>query len=211
MANPAIIDSYTTLKNAIEDYLNRSDIDDEGVSEMVIDLAEARLNADLVHPKRSTRDDAFTIDSQYENVPTGFWSVRRFSLDTSPPCTLEYLTPEEMDERRERYSASGEPRWYTVIGTTFEFLPTPGATYTGKLVYTAAIPALASNATNWALDDFPHLYLAASLAEAHAWQQDEAEEAKWLMKYQTALQAVHKSGQREAYGGTPRAKHRSFG
>ena len=77
MANTALVDSYTDLKNAIEDHMNRSDIDDEGVSAMAVDLAEARLNRVIRHPERIARDDAFTVDSQYETLPANHWRTKQ--------------------------------------------------------------------------------------------------------------------------------------
>ena len=211
MAGTAIIDSYTALKNALEDHANRSDIDDEGVSAMAIDLAEARFNRIVTHPARITRDDSFTVDSQYETVPTDFWRVMRFSLNTSPSQALEYLSPEEMAQKRQTLGASGRPIYYSVIGGNFEFLPTPGSSYTGLLVYQAAIPALASNATNWLLDDHPDIYLYAALAEVHSWAQDEEQAMIWDARLQRALKEIEVQGSREQHGGTPVARAKPFG
>src|SRR5210317_2340319 len=106
MANPAIITNYTTLKNALEDHMNRSDIDDEGVSAMAIDLAEARLNREVMHPKRYKSDLTFTVDTQYEDAPTDMYVVKRFGLNTSPVQHMEYLSPEEMFEKRQSIASS---------------------------------------------------------------------------------------------------------
>ena len=64
MANPAIISDYDSLRNAIEDHLDRTDVDDEGVSAMLVDLAEARLNRAVRHPRMLRRGDASTVDNQ---------------------------------------------------------------------------------------------------------------------------------------------------
>ena len=218
MANPAIISTYTLLRNAIEDHMNRSDIDDEGVSAMVVDLAEARLNRETMwHPSRLIRDDAFTVDSQYEDVPTGFYSVKRFALNTSPVQHLEYVTPDRMADFRQRQTASGRPIYYTVSGATaggesFEFFPTPDSSYTGLLLYVQAIPALASNASNWLLAAHPDIYLQASLVGAHLWAQDNAQADVWEARYLRSLDALRVSGERRAHGSTPIVRpSRSFG
>lgn len=216
MANPAIISTYTLLKNALEDHLNRSDIDDEGVSAMAIDLAEARLNREVIHPKRYKSNNTFTVDAQYKDAPTDLWAVKRFGLNTSPVQHMEYLTPEEMFERRQSLSASGRPVYYTVAAGTdgtqqFEFLPTPGSSYTGLLLYTAAIPNLAANATNWLLDDHPDLYLQASILEAHIWAQDWEQADRWEARYQRTLASINRAGSREAHGSTPIARAKPLG
>ena len=214
MASPAIISTYTLLKNAIEDHLNRSDIDDEGVSAMAIDLAEAKLNRVVDHPNRMKRNDTFTVDSQYETVPSDFWAVKRFALNTTPTQFLEYLSPEEIAVKRQSMSASGRPVYYSVSANTsggheFEFLPTPGTSYTGLLVYVAAIPPLASNSTNWLLNDHPDVYLYASMVEAEAWVQNDERSMYWSSKLDRALNEMRVSGQR--YAGTPIARVKPFG
>ena len=216
MANTAIITSYTLLKNAIEDHMNRSDISDEGVSAMVIDLAEARLNREVVHPKRYKSNLTFTVDSQYEDAPTDLYTVKRFGLNTSPVQHMEYLTPEEMFEKRQSIASSGRPIYYSITGGTtgtqqFEFLPSPGSAYTGLLLYMALIPDLASNTTNWLLDDHPDLYLQAAIIEAHLWAQDAEQAMLWESRYQRTLKSINVAGTREAHGSTPIARAKSFG
>ena len=69
MANPAQITDFASLKNAIEDHANRTDLDDEGVSALMIQLAEAHLSREVRHPYMLRRDDAFSVASQFEDVP----------------------------------------------------------------------------------------------------------------------------------------------
>ena len=217
MPAPEIISNYTELQDAIENWMNRSDISDEGVSAMVIDLAEARLNRLTIdHPKRLKRNDSFVVDSQYEDAPTDLWTVKRFQLNTSPVQLLESLTVEEIAEKRMYLTASSRPIYYARVAGTdgteqFEFLPTPGGSYTGLLVYIQAIPALASNATNWLLDDHPDVYLQASILEAHIWAQDWEQADRWEARLTRSLQTLRVSGQREAHGSTPIIRARPFG
>lgn len=212
MANPAAITTFATLKNAIEDHLNRTDVDDEGASAMVIDLCEARLNRLVVHPNRISRNDSFTVDSQYETLPTDFWALKRFALNTSPTQHLEVLTPDEMAYKRQTISASGRPIYVSVVGANFEFLPSPGSSYTGLVVYEAAIPALTvSNTTNWLLDDHPDVYLYGCLAEASVWEQNDERAQFFEARFQRALGELNRQGQRESFGPTPVARAKPFG
>ena len=157
------------------------------------------------------RDDSFTVNSQYETLPANHWRTKRISLNTSPTQALEYLTPEEMAYKRQTLSASGRPIYFTVTGANYEFLPTPGSTYTGLVVYETEIPPLEDNATNWLLDDHPDVYLYAALVEAHAWAQDEEQAAVWEARLQRALRELDIQGQREQHAGTPVARAKPFG
>lgn len=211
MANPAIINSYSTLKNALEDHMNRTDVADEGVAAMAIDLAEAKLNRVVQHPRRVARNDSFTIDSQYETLPSDFWALNRISISGTVNQPLIIVSPQEMDEQREILSATGKPTFVSVVGTEFEFCAAPDQSYTGLLVYTQSLPPLASNSTNWLLDIAPDVYLYAAISESYAWAQDDARSMQYLQKTQQALQELRISGAREAYGATPRSMPRSFG
>lgn len=214
----AIITNYTTLQAALEDHLARTDIDDENVAAMCVDLAEARLNREVRHPKRLLRNDSFTVDGQYEDAPSDMWKIVRITVPSGDvQTTLDHISADQMGEIRATSSLSGAPRYYSIVGTTsgssplaIEFYPSPDQAYTASVLYEQEIPALASSATNWLLDDHPDLYLAASIIEAHVWQQDWDQANQWELRYQRMLQSINKSGQREARGGTSSVRIRSF-
>ena len=192
----------------IEDHLNRTDIDDEGVSAMCVDLAEARFNREIRTVDMLANDSAFTIDSRYETLPTDFLEARRFELTRSPVVPLEYITVEELSRRRsETWTSSGVPCYYTVVDGQFEFLPTPNATFTGDLVYYKRITALdGSNATNWLLDAHPDIYLFACLVEAETYNRDDERALMWETRLQQAMRKLRIQDERARIGGTPRQR-----
>ena len=64
------ITNYGELKSAAAEWLDRSDLTSR-IPEFV-ELAEARFDRVIRTPDMVTKDDSFTVDSQYETVPTGF-------------------------------------------------------------------------------------------------------------------------------------------
>lgn len=203
MANPAKITDRDSLMNQIEDHANRSDIDDEGVSDLVIQLAEFHLNRELRHPKMLDRDDSFTIDAQYKTAPTGFLEPRRIVLDRSPPCELKFVTMEDLASLKPRFSDAGVPIYYAVTGlddtdgVALEFLPIPSSAETGLVVYYREIPALtASNTTNWLLTTAPDLYLDTCLYELYDYLRDDEQADRYQRRRDAKIASLNKAGGR---------------
>ena len=101
------LNTYSTLKTAIANWLNRSDLTDE-IADDFIKLCEADMNAKLRIRQMEQFDDV-TINAEKVSVPTGFIAVRSFYIDSSNKYPLEYITPANMNEIRGG-SRTGRPR-----------------------------------------------------------------------------------------------------
>lgn len=201
MASPALPTTFALLANQIEDHALRTDIDDEGVSALVIGLAEANFNRELRTVDMLTHDTAFTVDSQYETVPTGLLDVVRFALVRTPQITLEPLTPREISEKRLRTDVTGVPCSYSIVGANFEFYPTPTTAYTGDLLYYTQITALsASNTTNWLLDSHPDLYLDGCLYELYDYLKSPEEADRYERRRDSKIASLNRQQQRKQSG-----------
>lgn len=203
------ITSYSELQTAVGNWLNRDDLTAR-IPEF-IELAEARFNRQIRAPDMLTRDDSFTVDSRYEDLPTGFIELARFSIEGSPPRMLEYLSAEEMDEKREKYHSSQKPGYISVIGGSFEFLPTPDSSYTGNVLYYQEIDGLATTDPNWLLTSHPDIYLWGALVEAEPYVMNDERLPLWKSKLEEAMQELRRYNDRKRAGPTPVARARSFG
>lgn len=201
------IDSYASLQTAVANWLDRSDLTDR-IPEFLT-LAEARFNRVLRAPDMLTRDDAFAIDGQYEAQPSGFVEASRFVLATSPVTPLEYLTPEEMAEKRSCHTSSGKPVYFSVVGGNFEFLPTPDSAYTASLLYYARLTPLASS-TNWLLTAHPDVYLFGALCEAEPYVKNDERVLLWKARLDQSLAELGLMNDRKRVGTTPRMRARPF-
>ena len=157
--------SYSTLKTAVANWLNRSDLTDEIADDFII-LTEADLNSKLRIRKMITQS-SITIDSETESLPTGFLQVRNFYiLSGGTKHSLRYVSPSHMDQLRGT-STSGTPEVYTILGDTFRFSPKPDSSYTGYINYYKKFDALSvTNTSNFILTDHPAIYLYGSLYHA---------------------------------------------
>lgn len=169
------LSTYAELKTAIASLLNRTDL--TSYIPDFITLCEAELNRRLQSRQRVTRAD-FTIDAEFETVPTDFAGVVAFRLSsTDPDAELEYVSPSKAAAMigGTYNDATGQPVCFTVVGGEFQFVPAPDGSYTGKLTYRQKIPALSDSQTsNWVLASHPDLYLYGAAIHAAPFLQDDA-------------------------------------
>lgn len=199
------ITTYSELKTAAANWLDRTDLTDR-IPEFIA-LFEARANRTLRAPEMLTKDTAFSIDDQYVDHPTGYLEAVRFTLATSPIVNLEFIAPEQMAEWREGRTASGKPKWYTVVGTQFEFLPTPDSTYTATLLYYAKLTALSDSATtNWLLTSHPDIYLAGTLLSAEPYLKNDERVPLWRQMLGEAMAELRIQNDRKQAGHGPRQR-----
>jgi hypothetical protein len=201
------ITTYAELQSAVGNWLNRDDLTDR-IPEFIT-LAEARFNRVVRAPDMLSRNDAFAIDGQYEDVPSGFLEASRFVLLTSPVTVLEYKTPQEIAELRHTRSSQGKPAYYTVVGGSFEFLPTPDSSYTASLLYYARLTAVSSS-WNWLATSHPDIYLYGALCAAEPYVQNDERLLVWKSQLNEALAELGVMNDRKRVPGAARPRIRGF-
>ena len=206
------VTNYGELKSTIADFLNRSDL--TSIIPTFIDFAEAEFNRNLRVRQMVVRAEA-PIDSRFSALPTDFVEAKDLVIvGTNPVQPLEFITQQEMAQQRNTtFTASAKPNFFTVVGSQFEFMPTPNAEYSLEMSYYAKIPALTTDSqTNWLLTDYPDLYLYTSLMHSAPYLKDDERITVWV---QLATKAREELLARDASssfnGSTPRIKVRSFG
>ena len=206
------VTNYGELKSTIADFLNRSDL--TSVIPTFIDFAEAEFNRNLRVRQMVLRAEA-QIDARFSAVPADFIEAKDLVIVTTNPVQpLEFITQQEMaQERNTTYTAASTPRYFSVVGGQFEFVPTPDQQYSLEMSYFAKIDALSDDAdTNWLLTDYPDIYLYTSLMHSAPYLKDDERIGVWS---QLAAKAREELIARDASssfnGSTPRIKIRSFG
>lgn len=204
------ITTYAELKSAVADWLNRDDLD--AVIPNFISLAEAHFNRTMRHRKMVTRSDA-TLDTPYFAVPADWLENIRFQLNTNPVTPLLYVTPEQAAEERQKYSASGQPLFFSMIGEQFQVVPSPDTSYDAELLYYAKIPALSdSNTTNWLLTESPDVYLYGALVQSAPYLKEDERISVWAGLYQQFFDDMMLADERARIGSSKlKARIRTFG
>ena len=198
------ITTYAELQTATANWLDRTDLTAR-IPEF-IELSEANFNRVIRQPDMVTKNDSFSLTSRYNTLPSDTLEIVRIVLDLTPVVVLEYLTPEEISERRVSMSATGKPYYFTVIGGStnqLEVVPSPDSTYTSSIVYYTRIAALTDAATsNWLLAAHPDIYLFGTLVEAEPYLKNDERMPMWTNRLDKALMALRLQGERELHTGS---------
>lgn len=175
-----------------------------------ITLAEAKFNRELFVRQMETRStttiDITTSEPEFISLPTDFQSMRRVRLSsvTGKPC-LEFKSGAQIDSYRySNGNVSGQPRYFSVMGSEIELAPTPDANYTIEMVYRRTIqPLNVDNITNWLLSAAPDLYLYAVLLESAPYIKEDARIQTWGLGFKTALDGLNQIGMVSAFNAGP--------
>jgi hypothetical protein len=155
-----------------------------------------------------------SFDAEYGTVPSDFLETKSLKLtSTNPIKPLEFLSIDDMDSVRSQYTASGKPRFFTVVGNQFRIAPTPDGTYTAELIYFAKLTKLSNSvATNWLLASSPDIYLYGALLQAAPYLQDDARIQTWATLYERALNDLRTADDRASTsGGVLLTRAKTFG
>ena len=198
MAN---VGTYAQLQTEIANWLDRSDL--TARIPTFIELAEANFNRVIRQPDMITKNDSFSISGRYTTLPTDTLEIVRIVLDLTPVIVLEYMTPEELSERRITLTGTGKPYYFTIIGGStnqLEVLRSPDSTYTASIIYYTRIAALTDSATtNWLLTNHPDIYLFGALVQAEPYLKNDERMPMWTSMLDKALNDLRLQGQRERH------------
>lgn len=166
------ITTYTELKAAIADWLNRADLDQQ-IPDFVA-LAESTLN-DVLRTSYMVGNSTAAIAAGRVALPTDALEVAYVQVASASTEPLEQVSPQQLIMlRRARTRNAANPRFFAVVGREMLVTPTP-AVGSVDIDYYQKIPALTDgNPTNWLLDEAPHVYLYTALLHATPFLMDDA-------------------------------------
>jgi len=177
------IDTYATLKTAIENWTHRSDLD--SVIDDFIDLTESRLNRELQVSQQETRV-TLSASSEYISFPTDSISIRAIQLNSSPVRELQYITPIEMDRLDDN---STDLNYYTIEGNQIRLQSVSSDSI--EVIYYAKISALSdTNTSNWILETHPEAYLYGAVSEAFKYAQDDEQASKYVAMFNEVISRI---------------------
>jgi len=197
--------TFTELKDALADWLDRSDLTDRIPD--FITLAEARLNRDLrIRPMEVRSTMTTTADQRYFNLPGGYLQMRNIQLNTNPITPLEYITPEMLD-RLYGGDTTGKPRAYTLIGDEIQLAPIPDSTYTLEMAFYEKFTALGDGTSgtvtsNWLTTNAPDVLLYGALLEAEPFIKNDERIALWLNAFNSAIRKVQDADAKDRHSGS---------
>ena len=197
--------TFTELKDAIADWLDRSDLTAR-IPDFIA-LAEARINRELrIRPMEVRSTMYATVDQQFFNLPGGYIQMRNIQLNTNPTTPLEYITPEMLD-RLYGSTTTGKPRAYTLIGDEIQLAPIPDSAYQIEMAFYEKFTALGDGTSgtvtsNWLTKNAPDVLLYGSLMEAEPFIKNDERIPVWLNGYSNAIDKLQKQDQRDRHSGS---------
>lgn len=195
------LDTYTNLKSAIADWLNRTDLTSQIPD--FISLAEAEMKRRL---RRSVTRTSLTIATDATTLPADCAQLRSVYLVSAQPerdVPFRIGTAEMVAERRARAAdIAGRPDTGAILAGQLLVAPTPDQTYTAEIVYyTQLTPLSGSNATNAILTEAPDAYLYGSLAQAEPYLEHDERVTVWKALFDNAIEQLNDVRDREEFGG----------
>lgn len=197
--------NYTELKDAIADWLDRSDLTDR-IPDFIA-LAEARLNRELrIRPMEVRSTMTTTVGQRYFNLPGGYLQMRNFQINTNPITPLEYITPEMLD-RLYGSNTTGKPRAYSLIGDEIQLAPIPDSEYTIEMAFYEKFTPLGDGTSgtvtsNWLTKNAPDVLLYGALIEAEPFIKNDERIQLWLTAYKEAIDKIQKADDRDRHSGS---------
>jgi hypothetical protein len=195
------LSTYTELKAAVADWLNRTDLTTPIVD--FISLAEAEMKRRL---RRATESTTIYISAGNMDGPTDMAEPIALRLSTASgyeDIPLRLCTPEMLWERRE--GTTGRPTDYAFYDGQLQFAPVPDQSYDGILLYYQQLtPLSGSVASNAILAEAPDAYLFGALLQATPYVEHDERIAVWQMKFDNAIEQLNDMRARESYGAGPK-------
>jgi len=196
--------NYGTLKTAIANLLNRSDL--TSYIPDFITILEARVNRETKFRNRRMETTASVAYSGTDEgtLPSDFLEARTFVWESNPRVRLEYMTPAQF-EATYTTDTQGIPAAYTIYGSTIKVGPFPNSTVGATLLYYQRLTSLSSDSdTNWLLTYHPDVYLYGAALESAPFLQDDNRIQVWLGLYDRAAAEIRGEDARARWDGAPR-------
>ena len=184
--------TYTTLKNAIQDYLETTETTFVNNLPVIIKQAEDRILKSIQLPDfRKNVTGSTTDGTPYLTMPSDFLAPYSLAVDNSG---YEFLIFKEVSFIRESYpvaTTEGIPKYYAIFDeNTFILGPTPNANLTAELHYFYKPESItaSSDGTSWLGTNSESTLLYGSLVEAYTFLKGDADMLNlYTARYEDAL------------------------
>tara|TARA_R110000824_G_scaffold116000_1_gene267251 strand:- start:109 stop:750 length:642 start_codon:yes stop_codon:yes gene_type:complete len=192
--------TYTTLKSAVQDYLQNTETTFVNDLATIIVQAENRILKSVQLPDfRKNTTGTMTSGNAYLATPTDFMAPYSLALDNSG---YEYLLFKDVNFIREAYPVStttGTPKYYGIFDdSSFIVGPTPSSGYVVELHYfykPTSITA-SSDGTSWLGNNAETVLLYGCLVEGYTFMKGEADVfSVYEKQYQDALMDLKSLGE----------------
>jgi hypothetical protein len=194
------ISTYTELKSAVANWLNRTDLTDR-IPEFIA-LAEADITRNLVLP---TIVGADTLDAGSDELDLSAILGYPKSIVMNTTTYMHPLVMTTLPALAElRRIGSGVPWYYAFADGTVHLDVEADSAHAIKIEYVPDLVPLSGAApTNNTLTRSPDIYLFGSLKEAELYLEHDERNPVWSAKYQKSVADENDARERAQYGAAP--------
>jgi hypothetical protein len=192
--------TYTTLKNAVKDYLENDETTFENSLATIIVQAENRILKSVQLPDfRKNTTGTMTSGNAYLSTPTDFMAPYSLALDNSG---YEFLLFKDVNFIREAYpvaSTTATPKYYALFDDdSFILGPTPNSGYSVELHYFYKPTSITASGdgTSWLGDNAETVLFYGCLVEGYTFMKGEPDLlAAYEKQYQEAVMKLKALGE----------------
>ncbi len=192
--------TFTTLKSAIQDYLETTETTFVNDLPTIITQAEERILKSVQLPDfRKNANGTTTQSNPYLAVPSDFLATYSLSIDNSG---YEFLIRKDVNFIREAYpvaTTTGVPKHYALFNEQVFILgPTPNGNFSAEIhyFYKPQSITVASDGTSWLGTNAENALLYGSLVEAYTFLKGEPDLLQlYSTRYNEALEDLKTLGE----------------
>jgi hypothetical protein len=192
--------TYTTLKSAMQDYLQNTETTFVNDLATIITQAENRILKSVQLPDfRKNTTGTMTSGNAYLTTPTDFMAPYSLALDNSG---YEYLMFKDVNFIREAYPVStttATPKYYSIFDdASFILGPTPNSSYAVELHYFYKPTSITASGdgTSWLGDNAETVLLYGCLVEGYTFMKGEQDMlAIYQNQYEDAMTNLKSLGE----------------
>lgn len=193
------LSTYTELKAAVADWLNRTDLTSQIVD--FITLNEAEMKRRL---RRKTTSTTIYIYAEATTLPADVASIETIRLSSGSPTQDKPLRPMSasmLSEREARTAGvAGRPDSFAFYAEQLHVSPEPDQSYDAIIVYNAQLtPLSGSVATNDVLEEAPDAYLYGTLLQAAPFLEHDERIPVWQAKFDNAIDQLNRVREEEMF------------
>lgn len=195
----AIISTYATLKTALANWSERSDLTD--LLPDFVNYAHQEIGRTLRANVNLLTADV-TISGESAAVPTRFRAMKRLYYDTTPRRLVKMTSPEGRADITAEFATSTYATHASVEGSLLFFGPVPSGGGTLKTLYYSTPATLSADAdTNAVLTLYPFMYLYGALAELFRYIEDDAKADRYENRFRGLIKDTNQSEAADAVSG----------
>ena len=193
--------TFTTLKQAIQDYTDNSETTFVNNLDEIIRITENRIFYNVQIPVfRKNVTGTLTTSNQYLQQPTDF--LASLSLAVTSGNDRFYLLPKDVNFINEAFPDStetGVPKYYAIFDDDFFIVgPTPNSNYSSELHYSYQPESItvSSDGTSWLGTNAEDALLYGSLLEAYTFMKGESDIiSNYATRFEQSVQRLKNLGE----------------